>query len=546
MPVICQLCQKSFDKLISSTHLKFAHLISSNEYRNQFGASSLASPEYREQRSRDNSGENNGMSGKRHSQGAKQKMSQELQGRIPHNKGKKVDDPVLLKIMRDNAQKRVERWKENGNHPRIGAQLSEATKEQISLGIQKYAKENPEVMKARAQKSLLTKKQNGYDFGSTMRGKHHSPESRIRIRKSSVLLAEKKRIDARNNHLLRAESANVSIEGYNGALVGLRCNKCSNTFEMTSQYLHKSKFRKDICPYCRQSPTKSKAELEVLDFVREICSTKVLSGNRNQIFPLELDIYIPEKNLAIEYCGLYWHSEQQGKDKNYHLHKFKLCQDKGIRLISIFEDEWTETPSIVKSRLRAILGQAQKKVMARKCHIKAITSSQARTFCRENHVQGSGSCSVAYGLYWKESLVSVMTFSKPNVSKGQKTHINGYWEMNRFCSLVDHQVQGAAGKLFSRFVKDHSPISVFSYADARWSNGDIYQTLGFEFQHHTPPNYWYIRSGECMRRHRFSLRKNSTDDPQLTEWQNRQAQGWNRIWDCGSTKWVWENKKPEH
>ena len=65
---------------------------------------------------------------------------------------------------------------------------------------------------------------------------------------------------------------------------------------------------------------------------------------RNIIAPLEIDIFIPSKNIAIEYDGLYWHSSNKfsGRtiEKKYHLNKTEQCLKKGIKLIHIFENEW--------------------------------------------------------------------------------------------------------------------------------------------------------------------------------------------------------------
>ena len=542
MPVICQLCQKSFEKLVSSTHLRHIHNITSQDYKSQFGPDSLSSPEYRQERSEKNSGANDPMFGKQHTDQAKAKTSKKLQGRLAHNKGKKVtDSDVLLKIQ-DGIKKREQRYREENYHPRKNAKLSQTTRDKISQSVITYAKQNAEELKQRAQQAQATLRNRGYDFGSKMRGRHHSVESRQKISRSSKIRAQFKRSHARILHSERAAQANITVLGYTGNIVGLQCNHCNNLFDMTVPYLTESKFRADLCPYCRKSVSKSRQELEVLDFIRSKLQQPVLSGNRNQIWPLELDIFIPHLNLAIEYCGLYWHSELQGKGREYHKHKLKACKEKNIKLITIFEDEWLNKKSIVESRLLSQIGCIDAKIPARKCRVEQILPAIARKFCAENHIQGQGSCRLAYGLYHQDVLVSVMTFSRPNISKGQKNQSNK-WELNRFCSLQMHQVQGAASKLFAAFIKDHDPQYVYTYADMRWSEGGLYQKLGFTWVHDSPPNYWYIFNGQIQRLHRFNLRKNCNDNPQLTEWQNRQQQGYNRIWDCGNSKWEW-TKKP--
>lgn len=542
MSIVCQLCNQKFEKLISSTHLKFSHQMTSSDYKTQFGQDSLACPEYRARRSLERSGANNPMFGRTHTDHAKSNISKINKGKISHNKGSKVTDPAHLRKLREGIDAREGKYKAIGYHPRRGAVISSETRELISNSVREYAQAHPNEIKTRAQKILQTKKDQGFDFGSPMRGKKLSDESKKKISDISIQTGLEKREQARQRYEEFAVSANLKINGYANNVVSLSCLNCSNPFEFTAQYLTESKFRKDICPYCREQKTKSIAEVEILDFVRTIVKTTVLSGNRSQIFPLELDIYLPDQKIAIEYCGLYWHSELRGKQQDYHLTKLRLCQEKGIRLVTIFEDEWTHHPVLVKSRLRTILGCTNNIIAARKCQVKEIDNGTARTFCQINHSQGAGSASISLGLYYLNALVSVMTFSKPSISKGSKSSLPTEWELNRFCTLIDHRIVGGASRLFSKFVREHLPTKIITYADLRWNTGNLYQVLNFELVGQTPPNYWYIDFAQTKRIHRFGKRKNSGDNPALTEWQNRQLQGWDRIWDCGNTKWIWSKK----
>jgi len=71
------------------------------------------------------------------------------------------------------------------------------------------------------------------------------------------------------------------------------------------------------------------------------------SNNRSVLNCLELDIYLPEYNVAIEFNGLYWHSELY-KEKDYHLNKTLECKKKGVDLLHIFEDDWVFKQDIIK------------------------------------------------------------------------------------------------------------------------------------------------------------------------------------------------------
>jgi hypothetical protein len=131
-----------------------------------------------------------------------------------------------------------------------------------------------------------------------------------------------------------------------------------------------------------------------------------------------------------------------------------------------------------------------------------------------------------------------MTFTNNNISR----RLKNIWEINRFSSILDTTIVGGASKLFSYFIKNYSPETVISYADNRWSKGELYQQLGFIKIHDGIPNYWYVFPNQKQRIHRYSLRKTSDDDCNLTEYEIRNQEGFFRIWDCGSAKWVWTDQ----
>ncbi len=103
------------------------------------------------------------------------------------------------------------------------------------------------------------------------------------------------------------------------------------------------------CPKCSHSGP-SKGEQEIVKYLKLIGITGIQQSNRGILKQLELDIYIPSHNIAIEYDGLYWHSNKF-KPNNYHLNKTELCEKKGIQLIHIFENEWVYEQDLVKKRL---------------------------------------------------------------------------------------------------------------------------------------------------------------------------------------------------
>jgi Zn finger protein HypA/HybF involved in hydrogenase expression len=285
------------------------------------------------------------------------------------------------------------------------------------------------------------------------------------------------------------------------------------------------------CPKCGLAY--NKMEDEIKEFIKSL-NINIIENSKQIILPLELDIFIPSHNLAIEFDGLYWHSEVY-KDKNYHLNKTELCQSKNIRLIHIFEDEWLFKKEIVKSRLKNILGLTPNKVYGRKCVIKEVIPKEAKIFLENNHIQGNVNSKVRLGLYYNNVLIGLMTFGGLRKNLGNKSNENIY-ELFRFCNLSNYIIIGGADKLLKYFIKHYKPKEIISYADRRWSQGDLYNKLNFIFSHNTKPNYFYLVNDK--RENRFNYRKDilvkEGFDKNKTEHDIMLERKLYRIYDCGS------------
>jgi len=364
----------------------------------------------------------------------------------------------------------------------------------------------------------------------------------------AIKLKEKKREHLIKEFLKEFEilldyfKVNFCDDEYKGALVwhNFQCQKCNYIFKQPWNSIQQGY----KCPKCfPRNQGESIAEIEVREFICDLIGKdKVKNNCRNLIKNpetnhfLEIDIYIPSLKIAIE-----WHSEFNinftGSD--YHLNKTLECKEKGIYLIHIFEDEWIFKKEIVKSRLKQILRvNDSERIHARKCEIKEIEPKVKNEFLEKFHIQGKDASKIKLGAFYNEELVSVMTFGKGNISKGSKA-IDKVWELNRFCSNSNYHIPGIAGKLLSHFKKNFEWKEIFSYADRRWSQGNLYYQLEFELDKITQPNYWYIKG--VKRIHRFNLRKRSDEPKDITEKTLRLKEGYNIIWDCGSLKFSLKN-----
>ena len=294
----------------------------------------------------------------------------------------------------------------------------------------------------------------------------------------------------------------------------------------------------------------SSNEKNIGDYI-ETLGVTVERNNRKLIYPYELDIYIPSKNVAIEYCGLYWHSELNNRGRNYHLNKLQRCNDKGIRLITIFDDEYIGNEQLINAKIRNILQiqSSRIKVNARSCVVNEISAKEKKEFMDIHHIQGNDISNIKLGLYYNKELVSVMTFAKPSTVRYRtKTCIDGVWELNRFATSGQYNVRGAAGKLLSYFKNNYNWNMVYSYADKRWSDGGLYNTLHFTKVTDSAPNYWYVPKGYYKREYRYKYAKyklvEQGFDSNKSEKQIMEDRGFTRVWDCGHHKFEMYKKGP--
>ena len=279
------------------------------------------------------------------------------------------------------------------------------------------------------------------------------------------------------------------------------------------------------CPKCSGKLFNNETDInnfiESFDIIGKI-------NDRTIINPYELDIVIPDKKLAIEYNGLYWHSELF-KDKNYHKMKTDLCEQQGYQLIHIFEDEWLYKRDIVKKMIKHKLGvDDSPRVYARKCGIGLVDKDDKKNFYETNHIQGNCSSSIDLGLFYNDELVACLSFKK----------MKDYHDLVRYAT--SYNVVGGFSKLLKHFKSNYDWTKIITFADRRWSQGELYFKNGFEYKGDLKPDYSYVE--KYKRFHKFNFRhvnlkkKLKNYDYKLTEHQNCYNHGYYRIYDAGKMK----------
>ena len=300
-----------------------------------------------------------------------------------------------------------------------------------------------------------------------------------------------------------------------------------------------------FCPECRTHGV-SEQEKELRSFVRSVLedsdnTVDIVFNTKEVIFPYELDIYIPDKKIAIEYNGLFWHSEQTGKDKNYHKNKWEACHDKGVQLIAVWEDDWRDRKDIVKSMLAHKLGvDLSSRVFARKTEVKPVDSATARKFCDSYHIQGFANGTVYLGLYNKadDTLVALSIWRKNKKDIYLDRYCTSQTVVGGFSKLLAHAKALLTQDGFDRIV---------TFADNSVSNGGMYARCGFMEDSILRPDYSYVYQGR--RYHKFGFRKHKfKSNPDLlyreglTEKQLAELNGLFRVWDYGKKRYVFPLK----
>jgi len=322
----------------------------------------------------------------------------------------------------------------------------------------------------------------------------------------------------------------------NNQLYKFQCNECKFEFErnLDNGYIPRCK----ACSMKNNVNVQSKGEKEIIEFIESISSTTIIERDRNVLLGKELDIYLPELKLAIEYNGIYWHSNSRIQDKLYHTKKTIQCAARGVQLLHIYDYQWHQKQNVIKSMLMSKLGVSNK-IYARKCVIKKVKPYDKNLFLNNTHIQGTCKSSINLGLYYNDELVSVATFGKSRYDK------NSEYELLRYASKLNTSVIGGFSKLLKYFVKEYSPKSLITYCDRNTSVGNLYLQTGFQLTNVTGPNYFYFKDFNVYSREQFQKHtlKDKLDifDPQLTEYENMQINGYDRVWDCGNYKFTYIN-----
>lgn len=234
----------------------------------------------------------------------------------------------------------------------------------------------------------------------------------------------------------------------------------------------------------------------------EVCGMHIIrveikDGSQRMILPVEITAMTLEE------------AEKQSSDLRSSIEE--IVRTSGQAPVVITEDRWTSQKEMTGKRLLAHL-ETFFPIYARNCEVRRIEKAEAEAFLKKNHSYGDAACRYRYGLFLKRhtgqrasgliqpgTLVAVAEFSNARKWKKGDKVIRSY-EWTRYASLPDVRINGGMGKVLKHFIREVQPDDIMSYADLEWSEGRVYEQLGFSLEGHKEAVTFMIDRESGIRR----------------------------------------------
>lgn len=306
---------------------------------------------------------------------------------------------------------------------------------------------------------------------------------------------------------------------YYFAKVSCTCKKCGSTYITNIR-------RAQRCNKCYPEDWlngTSKLEKSIVEYIRSFYNGQIIENDRSVISPKELDIYLPEKKLAIEIDGDKWHGcnditlfkdllKKAGE-------KQTLCNNLGIRLITIKECDYLDRPEVFKRFLIDAIGN-RTRIFARQCDIREISKEDAYNFCEYYHVNGYRNGSIKYGLFYKNDLVCVAVFGR---------HPKYEWECIRLCYKTGISIIGGWEK-----IQKHFGRKFLHYVNLQYFMGTNVTGIGFRFLKND-----IILSRNTLQKNTQIKKYCNNYNENLSDIENCINNGFTVIYDCGNDRRIY-------
>lgn len=349
-----------------------------------------------------------------------------------------------------------------------------------------------------------------------------------------------KRIEKLSKYMIPLFTFEEYMQFGSGHSYKWKCLKCGKEFEQC-YYGNSEKVGSIIIPrccYCHPiQEFRSDGEKELFSYVTTIYTGTIIENDTTILNGYELDIYIPDKKVAIEFNGLYWHSEEQGKDRNYHLWKTKKCFEKGIHLIHVFEDEWQYNKKYVCNKIQQLL--CENNLSIETYQIKKLSTQEGNEFLSKYTLSKNTYSLIYYGFFVNTQLIAVISFNHTKYNKKFQ------WQLSKYAIIAGYSSELVFKLLFNTFLCDENPLSIIAYINNRYDDGCELKVCDFKKVNDTKPNYFLFKGTKKLSRYDCNQKKlikqllGNKYDSNFNGEDNLSLNGWMKIYDCGSSVFIW-------
>jgi len=310
-----------------------------------------------------------------------------------------------------------------------------------------------------------------------------------------------------------------------GDYLVIKCKRCGYVSKWwTGNGFLQALTHKDLCKNCEVFD--SEAEHEVAEFIRNECGYDVLRNDRSVISPQELDVFVPDRKVAIEFDGFYYHSDDR-IGRGYHLFKTNRCNDIGVSLIHVFESEWVSRRDSVKREISLALGHAIEYTRCDcKSRIAEIQQYEYDELARSASVGmlvTDDNCKY-YGLFYENELVAGM------VAFNRYRH---EYDVSGVCVKIGWDIDETAGNMLRLFEGSSNMTRIRLFVDRRFPTHSFVKGLGYDFAYNTKTRGWWFSCKD--HRHRFNM---TYDDGTQEMSEKMTSNGYKRIFDCGNAVFI--------
>lgn len=248
------------------------------------------------------------------------------------------------------------------------------------------------------------------------------------------------------------------------------------------------------CPKC--AARKSKSEDELFEIIKKLDNKakqrdRCILKNTKTGHSLELDVLSRDYKLAFEFNGNFWHSKHHQKT-SYHFFKYEECINKDLRLFTIFQKDWDTNKEKTINYIKQLFIK-KLRVYARKTELRKIDNTIVSNFYKKYYLNNTDTqYDISYGLFVNDELFSAMSFSR--LEKQNE------WLLQKYCVKFGITILGGANKLIKYFKKEFQPISITTYSDCCYFNGNIFDKLGFIFKGYLKDDYYWFYNGEYIEK----------------------------------------------